>query len=166
MESSRIWQVRIPKMRSQFAASLYLCCFRRSLDAKGNHVIPCFSMISKSKDSCLTMHLILKSLGSIMTDAANFILFPFKVTLTSFQSNYRTSQSIFLFNLKCSGVNFPIILNRCMIPVVLHNFHHHHHLSSLCSSLSHTHCYQRSLFFIALWILPTIIPMSFSRSFR
>ena len=57
-----------------------------------------------------------------MTDAGKFIFFPFKVILTSFQSNSIMSQSIFLFNSICSGVNFPVILNRCMLPIVLHNF--------------------------------------------
>ena len=47
-----------------------------------------------------------------------------------------------------------------------HHHHHHHHLLSLCLSLTLIHCYQRSLSFIMLWISPTIIPMSFSRSFR
>ena len=71
------------------------------------------------------MHLILNlSLSSIMVDAGKFILFPFKVILTSFHSNSITSQSIFLYNLVCSGVNFPVILNRCMLPAVLHNFIH------------------------------------------
>ena len=62
------------------------------------------------------------SLSGIMTEAGRFILFPFKVILTSFQSNSMTSHSIFLFNLTCSGVNFPVILNKCMLPAVLHNF--------------------------------------------
>ena len=57
-----------------------------------------------------------------MTDAGKFILFPFKVILISFQSNFITSQSIFLFNLTFPGVNFPVILDRCMLPAVLHNF--------------------------------------------
>ena len=73
----------------------------------------------KSKGSCLTMHQILKlSLSSIMTDAGKYILSLFKVILTSFQSNSITSQSIFLFNLIFSGVNFPVNLNRCILPAV------------------------------------------------
>ena len=57
-----------------------------------------------------------------MTETGRFILLPFKVILTSFQSNSITSHSIFLFNLGCLGVNFPVILNRCMLHTVLHNF--------------------------------------------
>ena len=57
-----------------------------------------------------------------MTEAGRFILFPFKVILTSFQSNFIMSHSMFLFNLICSEVNFHVILNRCMLSAVLHNF--------------------------------------------
>ena len=68
------------------------------------------------------MHLILNLLlSSFMTDAGKFILFPFKVMLTSFQSNSITSQIIFLFDLTFTGVNFPLIVNRCMFPAVLHD---------------------------------------------
>ena len=56
-----------------------------------------------------------------MTEAGRFILFPFKVILTSFQSNSIMSHSLFLYNLTCSGVTFPVILNKCMLPTVLHN---------------------------------------------
>ena len=138
--SSRRLQLRMPNMRSQLAESLQaisgnisfdICAVSgESLDAKGNHVMPCFSIIWKSKGSHLTMHLILNlSLSSIMTDAGKFILFPFKVILSSCQWNSITSQSIFYFNLICSGVNFPVILNRYMLPAVyivllVHNTEH------------------------------------------
>ena len=56
-----------------------------------------------------------------MTDTGKFILFPLKVILTSFKSISMMSDNIFLFNSICSGVNFPVILNRCMLPAVLHN---------------------------------------------
>ena len=36
--------------------------------------------------------------------------------------NFPMCHSLFLFNLICSGVNFPVILNICMPPVVLRNF--------------------------------------------
>ena len=62
------------------------------------------------------------SLSGIVTDAGRFILFPFKVTLTSFQSISIMSPHIFLFNVTCSGINFPVILSKCMHPAVLHNF--------------------------------------------
>ena len=51
-----------------------------------------------------------------MTDACIFILFPFKVILTSFQSISMTSHNIFLFNLMSLGINFYVILNKCMLP--------------------------------------------------
>ena len=57
-----------------------------------------------------------------MTEAGRFILFPFKVILTSFQSYSRTFHSIFLFNLICLGGNFPVIVNKCMLSAILHNF--------------------------------------------
>ena len=57
-----------------------------------------------------------------MTEAGRFILLPFRVILTSFQSNSVTLHSIFHFNFICSGVNFPVNLNRCMPPAILHNF--------------------------------------------
>ena len=58
------------------------------LDAKVNQVLPCFSIILKSNGSLLTMCLILNlSLNLIVTGVGKFILFPFEVTLTSFQSN-------------------------------------------------------------------------------
>ena len=50
-----------------------------------------------------------------MTEAGRFILFPFKVILTSFQSNSIPSYSTFLFNLTSSGVNIPVILNECLL---------------------------------------------------
>ena len=55
-----------------------------------------------------------------MTDAGRFNLFPFKVILTSFQSISMMTHNMFLFNLMCSGMNFPVILNNYMLPAVLH----------------------------------------------
>ena len=93
------------------------------LDAKINNDMPCFNTIWKSKSFLLTMHLILNlSLNLILTNVGKFILFPFKFMLTSFQSNYITSQSIFVFNFTFTGVNITVILNRCMLSTVLHNF--------------------------------------------
>ena len=67
------------------------------------------AILEKSKGSHLTMCLILNLSLSSVTDAGRFILFPFKVTLTSFQSISITYHNIFLFNLTCSGINFPVI---------------------------------------------------------
>ena len=79
-------------------------------------------MIWKTKGSLLTMHLILNlSQNFIVTDFGKLILFPFRVTLTSFQSNSITSQIKFHFNFTFSEVSVPIILNKSMLPLVLHN---------------------------------------------
>ena len=90
---------------------VYLSIFILFLE---NHYLPKETMsylalakYEKSKGSHLTMHVMWNlSLSGIMTEPGRFILFPFKIILTSFQSNSITSQSIFLFNLTCSGVNF------------------------------------------------------------
>ena len=93
------------------------------VDTKVNQVIPCFNITWKSKGSLFTMHLILNlSLNHIVTDVSKIILFPFKVTLTSFQSNSITSQRIFLFNFTFSGVTIPIMFIKCILPAILHNF--------------------------------------------
>ena len=69
------------------------------------------------------MDLILNfSLSSIMIDAGRFTLFPFKVTLASFQYTSIISHNIFVFNLTYLGFNFLVILNKCMLYAVLHNF--------------------------------------------
>ena len=82
-------------MRLQFAESLQAisgnisvytyAASGESLDAIGNHVMPCISIIRISKGSHLTICLILNlSVSGIISDAGKFILFPFKVILTSF----------------------------------------------------------------------------------
>ena len=88
-----------------------------------NKVICCFKIIWKSKGSHFNMCLILNlSLHGVIADAGRFILFPFKVILTSFQSISMTSHNIFPFDFTCLGINFPLILNKCMLPAVLHSF--------------------------------------------
>ena len=62
------------------------------------------------------------SLNDIIADVGNFILFPFNVILTPFQSISIISHNICLFNLKCSGNKLPVIWNKCMPPTVLKNF--------------------------------------------
>ena len=57
-----------------------------------------------------------------MTDVGTCTLFSFKVILTSFQSISIISHSNFLFNIICSEVNFPVILNGCILPTVMYNF--------------------------------------------
>ena len=69
-------------------------------------------MTGKSKGSHFIIYLILNlSFSGIIIDAGRFTLLPFKAILTSFPSISKTSHYIFLFNLTCSGVNFPVILN-------------------------------------------------------
>ena len=68
---------------------------------------------------CLILNL---SQSFIVTDFGKLILFLFKVTLPSFESNAITSQIKFYCSFIFSGVNVPIILNKCMVPAVLHNF--------------------------------------------
>ena len=61
--------------------------------AKVNHVIPCLSIMWKSRGSFFIKHLILiLSLSLIVTTLGKLILLSLKVTLTSFQSISRVSQ--------------------------------------------------------------------------
>ena len=70
--------------------------------------------------SLLTLNL---SLNGMITEVGKLMSFPFKVTLTSFQSFSNTSQIQFFFNLMHSGVSsLPLILNKCMLPAILHRF--------------------------------------------
>ena len=56
--------------------------------AKENHVIPCFNIRLKSKDSPLINHLtLILSWSLIITTLGKSILLPLKVTVTSFQCN-------------------------------------------------------------------------------
>ena len=58
-----------------------------------NHVIPCLSIMWKSRGSFFIKHLILMlSLSLIVTTLGKLILLSLKVTLTSFQSISRVSQ--------------------------------------------------------------------------
>ena len=117
-----------PKTRSCFVDNLqyvfnYYTVSRESLVTNENQVMPCFSITWISKSSLFIIHLILSlSFSGIMTYAGRFILFPFKVLLPSFQSISMISHNIYLFNLMCSGNNFPAILNKCMLPADLYSF--------------------------------------------
>ena len=68
---------------------------------------------------CLILNL---SQNFIVTDFGKVILFPFKVTLTSFQSIAIISQDLFLFSLTFLDFNVPVILNKWILSAVLHNF--------------------------------------------
>ena len=94
-----------------------------SLYSKVNHVFPCFNITWKSNGCFLRSFVALNlSLKCITTELGKFISFPFKVMLISFQSISRTSQIQFLLNLTCSMVSHPLILNRWILPAILHNF--------------------------------------------
>ena len=80
-------------------------------------------MIQKTKGPISNILLTLNlSLNGIIMDLGKFILFPFNVILTSFQSISMIHHNICLFNSTSSGNNFPVILNKFMLPAALHNF--------------------------------------------
>ena len=90
------------------------------LEAKMNQAKPCFNIIWKSKGSSLTMHLILNlSQNFYVTNCAKSILLPYKVMLTSFQSNSNIPQVKFHFKFTFSGANIPVILNKWKLPAIL-----------------------------------------------
>ena len=86
-----------------------------------NHVFLCFSITCRSKGcfliSCLTLNL---SVNGMITEVGKLISLPLKVTLNSFQSISNTSQIQFFSNFIQSGVCLPLILNKCMLPAILH----------------------------------------------
>ena len=64
------------------------------LEAKVNHVIPCLSIMWKSRGSFFIKHLILiLSLSLIVAPLGKLILLSLNITLTSFQSISRVSQT-------------------------------------------------------------------------
>ena len=69
------------------------------------------------------MHLVLNlSQSFIVNRFGKLTFFPFKVTLPPFQSISIMSQIKFHFNFTFSGTNVPVIMNRFMLPAILHNF--------------------------------------------
>ena len=117
----------------------------------------------KSRGSHFTIHIILNlSLSCIITDVGRFILFPFKVILTSSQSISMVSQIMFFFNFMCSLINFPVIFNKWMLSAVQHNFTSTYYRSSDINSIIFTalenKCPPNSLNFLALKIKKTTIP--------
>ena len=88
-----------------------------------NHVFSCFSITCRSKGCFLISFLTINlSLNSMITEVGKLILFPFKVTRTSFHFISNTSQIQFFFSLIHSGVSLPLILNKCMLPTNLQRF--------------------------------------------
>ena len=68
---------------------------------------------------CLTLNL---SHDLSVIDFGKLITFPLNVTLISLQSISRISHTYCLFNFTLSAINLPVILNKCKLPAVLHNF--------------------------------------------
>ena len=102
------------------------------------------------------------SLSSIITDAGRFILFLFKVILTSFPSISMTSHNIVHISLTYSGINFPAILNKCMLPAALHNFTGTYYWASDMKNIILTafenKCLLNSFYFLAFRIMKIIVP--------
>ena len=91
--------------------------------SKVNQVLPYFNIMCSSNGHFLINFLALYlSLNGMIIEAGKLMSFPFKVTLTSFQSISNTSQIQFFLNFIFSGVNVPLILNKCIIPAILHRF--------------------------------------------
>ena len=72
------------------------------------------------------------------------------------------THSMFPFNLTCSGINFPVILNKCMLPAVSHNFtgmlYWASDINSIILTALENNCPLNSFSILALKIMKTIIP--------
>ena len=90
---------------------------------KVNHVFPCFNIMWKNNGCLLRSFLALNlSPRGITTELGKFISFPFRVMPMFLQSISKTFQIQFLLNLTFSIVSLPLILNKWMLPAILHNF--------------------------------------------
>ena len=89
---------------------------------KGYQVCPYFSIKSSNKGLlpiiCLILNLFQKG---IITEPGKLITFPFTITVTFFQFISSISHTLFLFNLISSFCKLPININKCILPVILHN---------------------------------------------
>ena len=84
----------IPESSKQGGRSRY------SLLSKAYHEVPCFSIICNRNDRFLIIHLNINlSLSGIITHVGKCIMFPFKVTRTSFQSICTTCHNNLLSSL-------------------------------------------------------------------
>ena len=93
----------------------------RILD-KGYQICPCFSIKCSNKGLLPIICLILNlSQKGIITEPGKLITFPFTITVTFFQSISSISHTLFLCNLILSLCKLPVNLNKCILPVVLHN---------------------------------------------
>ena len=89
---------------------------------KGYQVCPCFSIKCSNKGLLPIICLILNlSQKGIITEPGKLITFPFTIIVTFFQSMSSISHTLFLCNLKSSLCKLPINLNKCILPLVLHN---------------------------------------------
>ena len=91
-------------------------------DSKLNHIIPCLIIMWKFS-GCLFISLLtlILSHNLIVTILGNSILLLLKVTVTPFQSISSVSHKWFLFNFISPDFSAPLILNKCILPAVLHN---------------------------------------------
>ena len=122
--------------------------------------MPCFNNIHSSKGSPLTC--LNLSLNGMITEFGKLILFPCKVTLTSFQSNSNTSQIKFLFNVTHSGISVPTNLNKWILPTTLQNFTSTSACASDIKSITLTtlenRCHLNNLNFLTFVVMIKIIP--------
>ena len=79
------------------------------------------TLYEEARASIWTICLILNlSLNGIMTDVGKFTFISIQIIWTSFQSIPIISQIMFFYSIY-SGINFPVILNKCMLPTVQNN---------------------------------------------
>ena len=89
---------------------------------KGYQVCPCVSIKCSNKGLLSIICLILTlSQKGIITELGKLITFPFTITVIFFQSISNISHTLFLCNLISSLCKLPVNLNKCMLPIVLHN---------------------------------------------
>ena len=89
---------------------------------KAYQVCPCFSIKCNNKGLLLIICLILNlSRKGMITEPGKLTTFPFTDNVTFFQSIYNMSHTLFLCNVISSFCNLPINLNKCILPVTLHN---------------------------------------------
>ena len=78
-----------------------------------------------------------------------------------FQSSSNTSQVQFFLNCILSGVNFPLILNKCLLPAILHRFTGTYNCVSDINSITlvtlENKCPPNKLYFLILLVIRNII---------
>ena len=103
-----------------------------------------------------------------MTEVGKLVSFPFKVTLTSFQSISNTFQIQFLLKFMCSGVNLPHILNNSMLPAILHRFTGTYdcvsNMNSITLVMFENKCPLNKFDFLILFVIMNTIPEKINSS--